>query len=376
MSEIYLRQGTEFVRMRETPYDTEAVLQELIGKHPQMLAGDAADAGQPGAASWLLVRREAAVLDEDDLASRGSLDHLFLDGTGVPTLVEVKRSSDARIRREVVGQMLDYAANASHWSVDRVRGWLEDRCRQDGLDLATVLTDHVDDAEAFWEQVRTNLAAGRLRLVFVADVVPAALRRIVEFLNEQMTECEVIAIEVKQYVDEARRQQTIVPRVLGQTEAARRVKGQRRWDRDTILARVANRSFEDRAVLQEIFAWADARGDLDYFFGSGKQDGSFAPGLKDRDRAIYPIVVYTYGRIEINFQSLCRRHPFSDDALRAELRDRLNQIDGVAIPADALQRRPSIPLEALRDPLSLKRFLAVVDWALQQPGTSDERMAG
>ena len=28
-----------------------------------------------------------------------------------PTLVEVKRSSDTRIRREVVGQMLDYAAN-------------------------------------------------------------------------------------------------------------------------------------------------------------------------------------------------------------------------------------------------------------------------
>jgi hypothetical protein len=31
--------------------------------------------------------------------------------TPVPTLLEVKRSSDTRIRREVVGQMLDYAAN-------------------------------------------------------------------------------------------------------------------------------------------------------------------------------------------------------------------------------------------------------------------------
>jgi hypothetical protein len=33
------------------------------------------------------------------------------DQNAVPTLVEVKRSSDTRIRREVVGQMLDYAAN-------------------------------------------------------------------------------------------------------------------------------------------------------------------------------------------------------------------------------------------------------------------------
>src|SRR4051794_12230288 len=40
-------------------------------------------------------------------SSRWSLDHLFVDQEGVPTLVEVKRSSDTRARREVVAQMLD-----------------------------------------------------------------------------------------------------------------------------------------------------------------------------------------------------------------------------------------------------------------------------
>jgi hypothetical protein len=40
-----------------------------------------------------------------------------------------------------------------------------------------------------------------MRLVFVADVIPPTLRAIVEFLNEQMTDCEVIAIEIKQYLD-------------------------------------------------------------------------------------------------------------------------------------------------------------------------------
>jgi hypothetical protein len=34
-----------------------------------------------------------------------------VDEAGVPTLVEVKRSSDTRARREVVARMLDYAAN-------------------------------------------------------------------------------------------------------------------------------------------------------------------------------------------------------------------------------------------------------------------------
>jgi hypothetical protein len=40
----------------------------------------------------------------------------------VPTLVEVKRRADTRIRREVVGQMLDYAANGVvYWPLEQLR---------------------------------------------------------------------------------------------------------------------------------------------------------------------------------------------------------------------------------------------------------------
>jgi ribosomal protein L30E len=34
--------------------------------------------------------------------------------------------------------------------------------------------------------VDANLRAGKVRLVFVADEIPAELRRVVEFLNSQM----------------------------------------------------------------------------------------------------------------------------------------------------------------------------------------------
>ena len=37
-------------------------------------------------------------------------------------LVECKRASDTRTRREVVAQMLDYAANGTqYWPIDRLR---------------------------------------------------------------------------------------------------------------------------------------------------------------------------------------------------------------------------------------------------------------
>jgi hypothetical protein len=122
MAGIYLRQGSALVAMHETPYDTEAVLQKLIAEHPQVLAGDAVAADD---SPWLLVRREAGVADAAEATARWSLDHLFLDAAGIPTLVEVKRSSDTRLRREVVAQMLDYASNAAHWTAETLRGWFE-----------------------------------------------------------------------------------------------------------------------------------------------------------------------------------------------------------------------------------------------------------
>ena len=93
--------------MEETSYESESLLQRLLADHPDLLSGDDTGASEPR--RWLLVSREMSMPAEQDGAGRWSLDHLFLDQDGVPTLIEVKRSSDTRIRREVVGQMLDYA---------------------------------------------------------------------------------------------------------------------------------------------------------------------------------------------------------------------------------------------------------------------------
>ena len=72
--------------------------------------------------NWLLVKRELGVPDDNHSSDRWSLDHLFLDQDGIPTFVECKRSSDSRARREVVAQMLDYAANGlKYWTVDNLR---------------------------------------------------------------------------------------------------------------------------------------------------------------------------------------------------------------------------------------------------------------
>src|SRR5262245_55196945 len=104
--EIFLIQNDgQLIGMREQAYDSEALLQELLARYPNLLAGDQIAPTEPR--RWLLITREASLPSEEMGSGRWAVDHLFLDQDAIPTLVEVKRSSDTRLRREVVGQMLD-----------------------------------------------------------------------------------------------------------------------------------------------------------------------------------------------------------------------------------------------------------------------------
>jgi hypothetical protein len=218
---IFVRRGKDLVSLAAASYEAEAVLQSLLEQHPQLLAGYQMSRGDPR--RFLLVRREAPIPDRDGAAGRWSIDHLFLDQDAVPTLVEVKRSSDARIRREVVGQMLDYAANGTrYWGEGTLRQLFDRTCAEMGRDPGAVLEEVIGvngDVDAFWVQAERNLRGGVLRLVFVADVIPDELRAVIEFLNARMHDTEVYGVEVRRYGD-AEAGECFVPRLIGATAIA------------------------------------------------------------------------------------------------------------------------------------------------------------
>lgn len=228
---IYLISDSgELTQINHQLYASEDILQELVAKHPSVLAGDQIDPDAPP--RWLLLKREAAIPDSLGGPDRWSLDHLLLDQFGKPTLVEVKRSTDSRIRREVIGQMLDYIANAqAHWAAGHMRQMLIDECgspeiANDRLFEFLRLVDASDpiatQIERFWQTVERNIREGNVRLLFVADELPRELRRLIEFLNEQFTNVEVLGVELRQYVGQGVK--ALVPRVIGQTETAREQK--------------------------------------------------------------------------------------------------------------------------------------------------------
>ena len=347
---IYLIQNDgKLQAMSEQPYNNEELLQKLLEDYPELLGADQLDATIPR--RLLLIAREFGVPGEQDGYDRWALDHLFIDREGVPTLVEVKRSSDTRIRREVVGQMLDYAANAIvYWPLENIRSRFQATCEKKGeLALEVVArflaSEPSDEAavENFWSLVKTNLQAGKIRLVFVADKIPTELQRIVEFLNEQMDPAEVIAIELRQYVGEGVK--TLVPRVLGQTAMAIQKKtpgvGERKqWDEASFFADAENQGLSKSqiAVVRKLYDFSMNRCN-DIGWGTGKSRGSFNP--KFHHICIRsPYSVYSDGEVMLNLKWL-------NDETATKYRDRLKteiaKIPGISLSDSPF---PTIPLRS------------------------------
>jgi len=312
-AKIFLVDGErKLTPMKETNYEKEQDLQALLAAYPDLIPGDQIDFENPR--RWLLVARELGVPGSDEETGRWSLDHLFLDQDGIPTFVECKRSSDTRSRREVVAQMLDYAANGtSYWKMDSLRQSAAETAQKNGKSLDDEILKLIDPAESsgvdeYWKRVEHNLKSGNVRLIFVADNIPTELRRLVEFLNEQMISAEVLAVEVKQFLGEG--QKAIVPRVIGMTEAARenkRPSGKPRTNKAEFMSKCTP---EANMFFEEILDGAEKHGHTIYWGTSGF---SIRVQLPEMDNVISIAYGYPPRRLELLFGFL----PWPENAVKA-----------------------------------------------------------
>jgi hypothetical protein len=204
-----------------------------------------------------------------------------------------------------------------------------------------------------------------LRLVFLADEIPRELRRVIEFLNGQMS-AEVLGIEVKQYVGEG--VTTLVPTILGQTAEAETRKGRmprsgRVWDSDSFFeALAASCPPAETAVARALYDWAGERG-WKQVFGTGSS-ASWIPVLETDGRKYAPIALRD-GRIRFRFgtRHLASRPPFDNPQQRLQMLEKINTISGVELKTDEIDKYPSVPLAQIADdPTALEKLETTLDW--------------
>lgn len=365
-----MKSDNKLEELVEEPYSSEDLLQSLLESYPSLLSGPQIDPDDPR--RWLLVKREARLPMDDSSGRSLFLDHLLLDQDAIPTLVEVKRSTDTRIRREVVGQMLDYAANAVvYLPVESLMAQFQQQCADSGNSPDEVLAEFLGedgDLGVFWDRVKTNLQAGRIRMLFVADEIPHELRSIVEFLNQQMDPAIVLAVEIKQYAGGDLK--TLVPVVLGQTSEAQQRKGSvrrgKQWDEDSFFKLLSSRAgVGEVAIARKLLGWAMER-NLNIAWGHGVYDGSFCPIVRIGAEEHKLFAAYTYGSVEVYFQHLMKRPPFDSTEKRMILLEKLNRAPNVSLSEDVIERRPSFTLSQLSDPETMGVFLSAYEWVIEE----------
>jgi hypothetical protein len=332
---LFLLRGDEPpTRLSSSEFVTEHEFQELLARFPDLLTDS--DFGEGAARRWVLVGRETGVPSKDGGAAQWSLDHLFLDQDGVPTLVEVKRATDTRARREVVAQMLDYAANAvSWWRADEIAKYFDKTCKEAGASsyakLSALLQTDSPDTEAFWRAVQANLSSGRIRMIFVADQIAPELQRIIEFLNEQMSEATVAGLELRPFSSGSER--ILAPRIIGATARAIAQKKvtEAAESKEDWFKTVFSGSDSSRRSVEKFIDIADALGASLEVAGQ-----SLAVDYETPTSSIRAAYIRPNGKIAISGWMLRKTAAFQSDIARTNL---LQELEGLGFKLSS--RNPS-----------------------------------
>ena len=153
----------------------EADLQGLIHEHPKLLPIAEIDS--------IFVN---AVPICRELATRaGMIDNLLLTSSGLPVLVECKLWRNPQARREVVGQIIDYAKELARWTASDLQREVSKVLGHSGNVLVETLVaaGHVVDEIAFNDALTSNLKRGRFLLLIVGDGIHEGVEAIAEYLQ-------------------------------------------------------------------------------------------------------------------------------------------------------------------------------------------------
>lgn len=364
-SDIFMINGEgKPVLMAQAPFSEENEFQELLARYPELLTNDQIDPSAPR--RWIHIKREMIVPTNTEILS---LDHLFLDQNGIPTLVEVKRAENLDLRRKVVAQMLDYAANAiQYWPPMLIRNQFEKGIISSGKDpiqeVITCLGIDSDNVDKFWELAGANLQSGKIRMLFVADFIPEELRRIVEFLNQQMKYAIVLALELRRFAGEGF--VVLVPEVYRQTQRAIQEK--------KISGRSVGMSATEFSEKTKTLVNLDVANSMNslFEFASSKpytlraQGKSLFIGCENKNNQIIEPFAFRLdgdGVIECQFGANPVKQLFGVQESMNQLRKKFEEIEGIS-----LSSAPQYPTTSMKllSPASIEGLRKLLEWVREK----------
>ena len=197
----------------------EGWLQELIRENPELLPVEEIE---PAFAPLIAIGREVSV-------SVGAIDNLYLSPEGYLCLVETKLWRNPEARREVVGQIIDYAKEISQWSYEDLEGHVRAYNREyEGIDRGILDTlrqqeqIEEDDEAAVVDAISRNLQRGRFLLLIVGDGIRESVEQMAEYLGQTPQlyfTLALVELQVYEWEDESL---LVIPQIVARTREVTR----------------------------------------------------------------------------------------------------------------------------------------------------------
>jgi hypothetical protein len=192
----------------------EAAIQRLVQDHPSCLPINEIDP---------LFCNPVPICMELNTPA-GPIDNFLVTASGLPVLVECKLWRNPEGRREVVGQILDYAKEMSRWSSSDLQREVSRRLNMSGNPLLELVrgAGHEVDEVQFNDALTLNLRRGRFLLLIVGDGIREGVEAISEYLQRHANLHFAFGlVEMPLYrLPDGR--SIVVPRILARTELIRR----------------------------------------------------------------------------------------------------------------------------------------------------------
>ncbi len=192
----------------------EATLQDLLFRFPQTLPIASIDPAYAGA---------VPVCKELSLPA-GYADTLYVNHLGRLTLAEFKLWRNPQARREVIGQILDYAKDLASWGYEDLQRQVSLALGRSGNALYDLVRrQHPDLNEAeFVDNVSRHLRRGEFLLLIIGDGIQEGAANIVDFVQRYSgLHFNLAMVEAALYRDAAN-SLIVQPRVLARTEIVQR----------------------------------------------------------------------------------------------------------------------------------------------------------
>jgi hypothetical protein len=260
--------GSKWVAIEGGEYSDERHLQEILLKDPGIIPTEEIDLG--------LTRIELVVGEVGILG--GSSDIVGLDHVGNIYIIETKLAKSPEVKKQVVGQILGYAAGLRQKRIE----WLEGVVREKTGHGFEIFEKYEGwNREEFEQRLKSALEDGKFGLLIVVDKMNSELDQIIDYLNDTFM-VGLYALELRYFKGEGGAEM-LVPDIHGHVRKP--PEPARTWDESSFFEEAVTQV--DHKTLQsmkELYEFSRQNGRVD--FGRGRTYGTFRFYVQYRDREI------------------------------------------------------------------------------------------